>query len=104
MKSFRQYIKEDGPSNGTGLFTYGLGFFADVVPDDFDVEEFEGTDDIDKKKIRHKKFAWEVENALYAERRREMVVKWLKAAGANAKEAVGDQSLPQVPDWQTAKR
>ena len=41
MKSFRQYIKEDGPSNGTGLFTYGLGFFADVVPDDFDVEAFD---------------------------------------------------------------
>jgi len=103
MKSFRQYIKEE-VGNSTAVFNYGLGFFADVVPDDFDVEDFEGTDEIDKKKIRHKKFAWEVENALHAERRREMVAKWLKAAGANAKESVGDQSLPQVPDWQTAKR
>jgi len=101
MKSFRQYIKEDGPSNGTGLFTYGLGFQADVVPDDFDVEDY-GDLDIDKKGAL--KIPWEVENALCAERRREMVAKWLKAAGANAKESVGDQSLPQVPDWQTAKR
>lgn len=104
MKSFKNYIKEEGAGNSTAIFNYGLGFFADVIPADFDVEDFEGTDDIDKKKIRHKKFAWEVENALHAERRRETVAKWLKAAGANAKEAVADQSLPQVPDWQTAKR
>jgi hypothetical protein len=104
MKSFRQYIKEDGPSNGTGVFTYNFSFQADVVPDDFDVEDFEGTDDIDQKKIRNKQFSWEVENALHAERRREMISKWLKAAGANTKEAVDNKSLPQVPDWQTAKR
>jgi hypothetical protein len=105
MKSFRQYIKEDGPSNGTGLFTYGLGFQTDMIPDDFDVEDYgdlDNSNDIDKKGAQ--KIPWEVENALYAERRREMVAKWLKAAGANAKESVGDQSLPQVPDWQTAKR
>jgi hypothetical protein len=96
MKSFKQYIREEGPANGTGVFTYGLGFQADMVPTDFDVEKYDG--------FERTKLPWEVENALYAERRREMVAKWLKAAGANAKESVGDQSLPQVPDWQTAKR
>lgn len=96
MKSFKQYIREEGPANGTGVFTYGLGFQADMVPTDFDVEKYDG--------FERTKLPWEVENALYAERRREMVAKWLKAAGANAKESVGDQSLPQVPDWQTDKR
>ena len=96
MKSFKQYIREEGPANGTGVFTYGLGFQADMVPTDFDVEKYDG--------FERTKLPWEVENALYAERRREMVAKWLKAAGANAKESVGDQALPQVPDWQTAKR
>jgi len=96
MKSFKQYIREEGPANGTGVFTYGLGFQADMVPTDFDVEKYDG--------FERTKLPWEVENALYANRRRGMVAKWLKAAGANAKESVGDQSLPQVPDWQTAKR
>lgn len=96
MKSFKQYIREEGPANGTGVFNYGLGFQADMVPTDFDVEKYDG--------FERTKLPWEVENALYANRRRGMVAKWLKAAGANAKESVGDQSLPQVPDWQTAKR
>jgi len=96
MKSFKQYIREEGPANGTGVFTYGLGFQADMVPTDFDVNKYDG--------FERTKLPWEVENALYANRRRGMVAKWLKAAGANAKESVGDQSLPQVPDWQTAKR
>jgi len=96
MKSFKQYIREEGPANGTGVFTYGLGFQADMIPTDFDVEKYDG--------FERTKLPWEVENALYANRRRGMVAKWLKAAGANAKESVGDQSLPQVPDWQTAKR
>ena len=98
MKSFKNYIKENGqgPANGTGVFTYGLGFQADVIPTNFDVDKYDG--------FERTKLPWEVENALYAERRRETVAKWLKAAGANAKEAVADQSLPQVPNWQTAKR
>jgi len=96
MKSFKQYIREEGPANGTGVFNYGLGFQADMIPTDFDVEKYDG--------FERTKLPWEVENALYANRRRGMVAKWLKAAGANAKESVGDQSLPKVPDWQTAKR
>ena len=98
MKSFKNYIKENGqgPANGTGVFTYGLGFQADVIPTNFDVDKYDG--------FERTKLPWEVENALHAERRRETVAKWLKAAGANAKKAVADQSLPQVPDWQTAKR
>ena len=101
MKSFRQYIQEEGPSNGTGLFTYGLGFFADTIPDDFDVEDYaELTDDPMKKT----KLPWELENAINAERRQELLTKWAKAAGANSKQVVGKKSIPQVPNWQTAKR
>ena len=101
MKSFRQYIREEGPANGTGLFTYGLGFFADTIPDDFDVEDYpELTDD----GIRRTKLPWELENAINAERRQELLTKWSKAAGANSKQVVGKSSIPQVPNWQTAKR
>lgn len=101
MKSFRQYIREDGPSNGTGVFTYGFNFQADVIPDDFDVEDYaELTDD----GIRRTKLPWELENAINAERRQELLTKWAKAAGANSKQAVGKKSIPQVPNWQTAKR
>ena len=104
MKSFKKYIKdiqEEGPSNGTGLFTYGLGFFADTVPDDFDVENYAKlTDD----GIKRTKLPWEVENAVNAERRQDMIVKWSKAAVGNNKQAVTKKSIAQVPNWQTAKR
>lgn len=101
MKSFRQYIREDGPANGTGVFTYGLGFFADTVPTDFDVGDYsELTDD----GIKRTKLPWELENAIHAERRQEQLTKWAKAAGANNKQVVGKKSITQVPNWQTAKR
>ena len=98
MKSFRQYIKEEGPTNGTGLFVYGLGFQADIVPTDFDVENY--SDD----GMKRTKLPWELENAINAERRQELLAKWSKAAGANSKQSVGKKSIPQVPDWQTTKR
>ena len=101
MKSFRQYIREEGPVNGTGLFTYSLGFQTDVIPDNFDVEDFgKITDD----SMKRTKLPWELENAINAERRQELLTKWLKAAGANSKQAVGKKSIPQVPNWQTDKR
>jgi hypothetical protein len=98
MKSFKQYIREEGPANGTGLFTYGLGFQADLVSDDFDVENY--TDD----GFKRTKLPWEVENALYANRRRGMVAKWLQAAGAGREQAVNISSLPQTPNWQSLER
>lgn len=101
MKSFRQYIREEGPVNGTGLFTYSLGFQTDVIPDNFDVEDFgKITDD----SMKRTKLPWELENAINAERRQEQLKNWAKAAGANSKQAVGKSSIPQVPNWQTAKR
>lgn len=101
MKSFRQYIREDGPVNGTGLFTYSLGFQTDVIPDNFDVGDYaELTDD----GIRRTKLPWELENAINAERRQELLTKWSKAAGANSKQVVGKKSIAQIPNWQTAKR
>jgi len=101
MKSFRQYIREEGPVNGTGLFTYSLRFQTDVIPDNFDVEDFgKITDD----SMKRTKLPWELENAINAERRQELLTKWLKAAGANSKQTVGKSSIPQVPNWQTAKR
>jgi hypothetical protein len=100
MKSFREYIKEDGVPNSTGIFTYGLGFFADMVPTDFDVEDYSDSDDPrDRKKL-----PWEIENALEANRRRDMILRWLKKAGAKSSKAVTDKSLPQTPNWQTTKR
>ena len=101
MKSFKQYIREEGPANGTGLFTYGLGFFADTVPDDFDVEDYaELTDD----GIRRTKFPWEVENALYANRRRQLLGKWMDAASGGNQKIVARDSVPQIPHWQSFKR
>jgi|APGre2960657373_1045057.scaffolds.fasta_scaffold03801_6 hypothetical protein len=96
MKSFKQYIREEGPANGTGVFTYGLGFQADMVPTDFDVEKYDG--------FERTKLPWEVENALYANRRRGMVAKWLQAAGAGSEQAVAKTSLPLAPAWQSVKR
>lgn len=96
MKSFKQYIREEGPANGTGVFTYGLGFQADMVPTDFDVGKYDG--------FERTKLPWEVENALYANRRRGMVAKWLEAAGGNSEQAVAKDSLPLTPKWQSPKR
>jgi len=96
MKSFKQYIREEGLANGTGVFTYGLGFQADMVPTDFDVNKYDG--------FERTKLPWEVENALYANRRRGMVAKWLQAAGAGSEQAVAKTSLPLAPAWQSTER
>jgi hypothetical protein len=101
MKSFKQYIREEGPANGTGVFTYGLGFQADMVPTDFNVEKYAKLTDDGMKKT---KLPWEVENALYANRRRGMVAKWLQAAGAGSEQAVAKTSLPLAPAWQSTER
>jgi len=106
MKSFRQYIKEEDVPNSTGMFTYGLGFQVDTVRSDFDVEDFTDKDDPNDRKDRkyRKHFPWEVENAIEANSRRDMVLRWMKSAGANSKKSVTNKSLPLTPDWQTTKR
>lgn len=98
MKSFRQYIKEEGPANGTGMFGYGFNFQMDTVPTDFDVENY--SDD----GMKRTKLPWEVENAVHADRRQKMIMLWSKAAGANSKQAVSKSSLPQTPKWQSHER
>lgn len=100
MKTFRQFVSEDSVPNSTGMFTYGLGFQADMVPSDFDVEDFTDTDEPRKRKH----LPWEVENAIEANSRRDMILRWMKSAGANSKKSVTNKSLPQTPDWQTTKR
>ena len=101
MRSFKRFISEDGGANTTSMFGYGFDFAVDEIPSDFDVGDYDRTDDRDGERLKHR---WELENALYAETRRELVLKWLKAAGANSKQAVSNTSLPKVPKWQTAKR
>ena len=100
MKTFLQFVSEDSVPNSTGMFTYGLGFQADMVPSDFDIEDFVDRDDPRKRKH----LPWEVENAIEANSRRDMVLRWMKSAGANSKKAVTNKSLPLTPDWQTTKR
>ena len=81
MRSFKRFISEDGGANTTSMFGYGFDFGVDTIPSDFDVGDY----DRDGKKLKHR---WELENALYAETRRELVLKWLKAAGSNLMRAI----------------
>lgn len=101
MKRFSQFLKEE---NTTGNITYlsstGAGFSVDSVPTDFDVEDYENHEPEKKKKMR----PWEVENALYANERREMVLRWLEAAGGGGEKSVTNNSLPLTPNWQSEVR
>lgn len=101
MKRFSQFLKEE---NTTGNITYlssaGAGFSVDSVPTDFDVDDYENHEPEKKKKMR----PWEVENALYANERREMVLRWLAAAGGGGENSVTQDSLPMTPDWQSEVR
>ncbi len=77
---------------------FGAGFAVDTVDADFDVDEYD-SDPEDRKKMK----PWEVRNALAANERREMVLRWLKSAGAGEK-SVTDKSIPKTPDWQSEER
>jgi hypothetical protein len=94
MKTFKTFVRE---SNTTAILGYGPGpeddgfDFQVAVPREFDVKDYPIEDD---------KTPWEVANALQAARHRELINRFLKAAGANSKQAVNSKSLAPVPDWQ----
>lgn len=101
MKSFGQFIAEDGVSNGTANMVYlasvGANFAMDVVPSKFDVEDW-----AENTKKMHK--PWEVRNAEDATTRRTHLLQWMKAVTDMRKEAVNASSLPLTPAWQSRKR
>jgi hypothetical protein len=98
VKTFSEYIME---TNTTANMVYATRDFAvDDVRGDFDVEDYESEDPEDRKKMK----PWEVENAEEANRRRNHILQWLKAAGANQSKAVTDKSLPLTPEWQSRTR
>lgn len=43
---------------------------------------------------------WQIENAIISARRRQEIVMWLQAAGANSKRSVANKSIPLPPEWQ----
>lgn len=96
MQSFKEYIRENTTANMVYMSTSGANFSMDVVPTDFDIENW-----AEKK---NDMLPWEVRNAKDATTRRTHLLKWLKAAGANSKEAVNDKSIPITPGWQSANR
>lgn len=83
--------------NTTAILGYGPGpeddgfDFQRAVPREFNVNDYPIGDD---------KTPWEVANALGAAKHREAISKFLKAAGANSKQAVSPKSLAPVPEWQ----
>jgi len=84
-------------TNTTANMVYTTRDFAvDDVTGDFDVEDYPE---------QHKKMRpWEIQNAEEANSRREHILQWLKAAGANQRKAVTDKSLPLTPEWQSRTR
>lgn len=91
MRNFSQHIHE---GMTTAMLGYSKDFAADAVEADFDVEDY------DSEEMK----PWEVRNAEEAERRRKSILLWLKAAGANSKNAIKDSSIPEVPAWQSRVR
>lgn len=74
-------------------------FAVDAVGADFDVEDYDSSEE-EKKRMK----PWEIENAEEANRRRNLILQWLKAAGGNQSRAVTDRSLPLTPEWQSSIR
>lgn len=74
-------------------------FAVDAVGADFDVEDYDSSEE-EKKRMK----PWEIENAEEANRRRNLILQWLKAAGGNQSKAVTDRSLPLTPEWQSRTR
>jgi hypothetical protein len=97
MLRFKHFISEE---NTTGNMLYlarsGAGFAIDTVSSNFDVEDY--------PQKRKEMKPWEVKNALLANERREFVLQWLKAAGANTNNSVTNDSLPLTPGWQSEVR
>ena len=68
----------------------------------WDVEDY--ADDESHEEEKHKMKPWEVENALYANKLRGEILRWMKASHNNLPEVVTDKSLVPIPDWQALKR
>lgn len=108
-RDLKQKLEEE-IANSTAIINYPAGFQVDTVPSDFDVEDYARSgsgsrpnDDEwsrDRKELGNK---WEVENANAARERREVVLRWLKAASGNQLSAVNNKSIPMVPGWQSFK-
>lgn len=97
----------------TSVMNYGLDFQVDEVDGD-EGEEEQGRRlafKLDKlaqqeKEFqweKHKMLPWEIKNAIGADERRELVLRWLKAASANNLQSVTNNSIPKIPDWQKVK-
>jgi hypothetical protein len=99
----------------TSVMNYGFDFQVDVVDGDGEGggEDERLTFRIDRMKYdledkeyqfeKHEMLPWEIKNAIAAKERRENVLLWLKAAGAKNLQAVNNNSLPDIPDWQKVK-
>jgi len=93
---------EEEIANTTATINYPAGFQVDVIPVDFDVEDYKKSDDQEWSRDRKDLgSSWEVKNAMAAQKRRQTVLRWLKAAGSNQLGAVNNNSLPKVPGWQS---
>jgi len=87
-------------TNSTANMVYSTRDFAvDEVRGEFDVEDYEPSQE-EKKRMK----PWEIRNAEEANSRRDHILRWLKAAGANQTKAVTDRSLPLTPEWQSRTR
>lgn len=95
MKHFSQWLNE---TNTTALFSYGKDFQVDLAKGEWDVEDY--SDDFDRSKTK----PWEIENALAADERRNMILRWANAGFLGMKEVVTNKSLPQTPNWQSKVR
>lgn len=97
---FKKKLEEE-IANTTAIVNGPATFKTDVVPSDFDVEDYSDDEwSRDRKDLGDR---WEVLNATIARERRETVLRWLKAASGNQLNAVNNKSLPKVPGWQSIK-
>lgn len=123
MKNYHELKEKLLEGMTTGIFNYGFDFQIDVVDGEEEGEEDDEqqqnlrnrksfmTDKWKSHKFdrhehhweRHEMLPWEIENAVNANERRELVFRWLKAASANNLQAITNNSLPSVPDWQKVK-
>ncbi len=97
MLRFKDFILE---SNNTNNMLYAVApqnfMSGDSVGADFDVSSSGSWDPDEKKNM----VPWQIENSMISARRRQEIMMWLQAAGANSKKAVANKSIPLPPYWQ----
>jgi hypothetical protein len=98
MMRFRHWLNELTTTNA--MVAYTKDFQADMVRGDWDVSDYNDPDGDKKKKFK----PWEAENALYANKHRGDILRWMKASHNNLPEVVTDKSFVRIPDWQALKR